>query len=113
MIDQADLPKRIGDLSLVWHPTERERIEIAGMLRERNAMLDMPPSDAVAALVGDLRRGQRWQIHGGLATVETALEASRVRQQAADLLERFDRLTVALVRRVARSARSEEAEARK
>ncbi|MCP1761914.1 hypothetical protein [Bradyrhizobium japonicum] len=104
MIDQADLLKRIGDLSLVWHPTERERIEIAGMLRERNAMLGVPASDAVAALVADLRRGQHWQIRDGAATVETALEASEVCQQAADLLERLDRLTAALVRRLSRSA---------
>ena len=31
MIDRADLLDRIGDLGIVWLPTERERIEIAAI----------------------------------------------------------------------------------
>lgn len=106
MIDRRALIDRVSDLTIPLVLTERERIEIAVMLRqgaeardELEHMLALPPSAAIEALIADLRKGQHWQILGQ-GRVSNAIETGRACQQAADLLQRLDRLSALLARRL-------------
>jgi hypothetical protein len=90
MIDQVELAERIGNLEDRLDLTERERIEVAAMVRAYLKMQEYftpLPRDAVAALVERLRTSQH----------------VTVCKQAAEMIELLDRISTALARQLSQS----------